>query len=158
MAEGRDGVETEASAPAESPAPKREEGKRRAGKQPGAPGFGRTQVLPSLIAALHFRFHLSRRRTQEFLHEWLGVRLSVGLPDQTIREAGAAVALPEAELIEAIVAGDRLHADETSWMVEDLMAIVHTFSCRLYGMRKYKQSIKEDFAGLSLHQPKDLCE
>jgi predicted site-specific integrase-resolvase len=43
-------------------------------------------------------------------------------------------------------------------MVEDLMAIVHTFSCRLYGMRKYKQSIKEDFAGMSLHQPKDLCE
>lgn len=25
-------------------------------------------------------------------------------------------------------------------MVEDLLAIVHTFSCRLYGMRKYKKS------------------
>ena len=30
-------------------------------------------------------------------------------------------------------------------MVEDLMAIVHTFSCRLYGMRKYKREIKDDF-------------
>ncbi|MBK7001996.1 MAG: IS607 family transposase [Rhodoferax sp.] len=30
-------------------------------------------------------------------------------------------------------------------MVEDLMAIVHTFSCRLYGMRKYHKVIKEDF-------------
>lgn len=40
----------------------------------------------------------------------------------------------------------------------DLMAIVHTFSCRLYGMRKYKQSIKEDFANLPLHPPKALCE
>lgn len=30
-------------------------------------------------------------------------------------------------------------------MVEDLMAIVHTFSCRLYGMRKYKSEIKRDF-------------
>jgi predicted site-specific integrase-resolvase len=31
-------------------------------------------------------------------------------------------------------------------MVEDLMAIVHTFSCRLDGMRKYKEQIQEDFA------------
>ena len=28
-------------------------------------------------------------------------------------------------------------------MVEDLMAIVHTFSCRLYGLRKYKTEIKK---------------
>jgi predicted site-specific integrase-resolvase len=26
-------------------------------------------------------------------------------------------------------------------MVEDLMAIIHTFSCRLYGLRKYKKQI-----------------
>ncbi len=43
-------------------------------------------------------------------------------------------------------------------MVEDLLAIVQTFSCRLYGMRKYKQSIKEDFAEMPVRQPKDLCE
>ena len=30
-------------------------------------------------------------------------------------------------------------------MVEDLMAIIHTFSCRLYGMRKYQKALKEDF-------------
>ena len=29
-------------------------------------------------------------------------------------------------------------------MVEDLMAIIHTFSCRLYGLRKYKKKIKQD--------------
>lgn len=28
-------------------------------------------------------------------------------------------------------------------MVEDLMAIIHTFSCRLYGLRKYKKDIKQ---------------
>ncbi len=28
-------------------------------------------------------------------------------------------------------------------MVEDLMAIIHTFSCRLYGLRKYKKQIKQ---------------
>ncbi|MCV3215560.1 IS607 family transposase [Plectonema radiosum NIES-515] len=29
-------------------------------------------------------------------------------------------------------------------MVEDILAIVHVFSCRLYGLRKYKTQIKED--------------
>jgi len=28
-------------------------------------------------------------------------------------------------------------------MIEDLMAIVHTFSCRLYGLRSYKKKLKE---------------
>jgi len=28
-------------------------------------------------------------------------------------------------------------------MVEDLMAIIHTFSCRLYGLRNYKKKIRE---------------
>jgi len=31
-------------------------------------------------------------------------------------------------------------------MVEDLMAIIHTFSCRLYGLRKYKKEIKKIIA------------
>ena len=39
-------------------------------------------------------------------------------------------------------------------MVEDLMAIVHTFSCRLYGMQKYKATIKEDFPELKLPDTK----
>ena len=43
-------------------------------------------------------------------------------------------------------------------MVEDLMAIVHTFSCRLSGMRKYKQSIKEDFPQYPLSTPKDALQ
>jgi putative resolvase len=29
-------------------------------------------------------------------------------------------------------------------MVEDILAIVHVFSCRLYGLRKYKTQIKKD--------------
>lgn len=39
-------------------------------------------------------------------------------------------------------------------MVEDLMAIVHTFSCRLYGMRKYKKVIKDDFPQFRLESIK----
>lgn len=40
-------------------------------------------------------------------------------------------------------------------MVEDLMSIVHTFSCRLYGMRKYESAIKEDFPRYQLSPQKD---
>ena len=29
-------------------------------------------------------------------------------------------------------------------MVEDILAIIHVFSCRLYSRRKYKSAIKED--------------
>ena len=29
-------------------------------------------------------------------------------------------------------------------LVEDLTSIVYVFSCRLYGLRKYKKTIKED--------------
>jgi predicted site-specific integrase-resolvase len=43
-------------------------------------------------------------------------------------------------------------------MVEDLLAIVHTFSCRLHGMRKYRQQIKEDFPDIPTRLPKDACE
>lgn len=37
-------------------------------------------------------------------------------------------------------------------MVEDLLSIVHTFSCRLYGMRKYQSQIKEDFSQFKLNK------
>ena len=43
-------------------------------------------------------------------------------------------------------------------MVEDLMAIVHTFSGRLYGIQKYKKSIKEDFPQYPLSTPKDALQ
>ncbi|GAB1538669.1 IS607-like element ISTko1 family transposase [Scytonema sp. NUACC21] len=29
-------------------------------------------------------------------------------------------------------------------MLEDVLAIIHVFSCKLYGLKKYKQKIKED--------------
>ncbi|MBP0633304.1 IS607 family transposase [Cupriavidus sp. AcVe19-1a] len=41
-------------------------------------------------------------------------------------------------------------------MVEDLLAIVHTFSCRLYGMRNYKKQIKDDYPGSK--EPKAILE
>jgi putative resolvase len=41
-------------------------------------------------------------------------------------------------------------------MVEDLLAIVHTFSRRLYGMRKYRKQIREDFPGS--REKKDILQ
>jgi putative resolvase len=32
-------------------------------------------------------------------------------------------------------------------LVEDLLAIVHTFSCRLYGLRRYEKTLKEELTG-----------
>lgn len=43
-------------------------------------------------------------------------------------------------------------------MVEDLMAIVHTFSCRLYGMRKYKKQIQEDYPDYKIPVKSETCE
>ncbi|MFC9245138.1 IS607 family transposase [Streptomyces sp. NPDC057136] len=32
-------------------------------------------------------------------------------------------------------------------MVQDLLAIVHTFSCRLYGLRRYEKTLKDELSG-----------
>lgn len=34
-------------------------------------------------------------------------------------------------------------------MVEDMLAIVHTFSCRLYGMSKYEKKLKEEYPDIN---------
>lgn len=72
-------------------------------------------MLISLIVCLSKRFHLSRRRIQEFMNDWLGLYLSVGVINQCIHEAGRAVAPLEEEFIKEIQKSDLLHIDETSW-------------------------------------------
>ncbi len=71
--------------------------------------------LAALIVALVFRFRLSRARIQEFLAQWLGLKLSIGTLHQTIHEASAAIAPAEAELVQALLDSALLHADETPW-------------------------------------------
>jgi hypothetical protein len=71
--------------------------------------------LATLIVALHLRFRMSHRRLCEFLHDWLGLHLSTGTIKGTLHEAAAASAPLEQELIDAVLASDLLHADETSW-------------------------------------------
>jgi hypothetical protein len=71
--------------------------------------------LATLLVALNFRFRLSRARIREFLHDWLGLELSISTIHQTIHEVAAAVAPAEEELVEAVRDRGLLHADETSW-------------------------------------------
>jgi hypothetical protein len=52
---------------------------------------------------------------QECLAEWLGLELSIGTIHQTLHEASAAVAPAEEELVQAVLASELLHADETAW-------------------------------------------
>jgi hypothetical protein len=75
--------------------------------------------LAALLVALALRCRLSRARIQEFLAEWLGLELSIGTIHQTIHEASAAVAPAEMELVEAVLASELLHADETPWPEHD---------------------------------------
>ena len=90
----------------------------------GDPALERVQVrewrlvgpgLATLIVALNLRFRQSRARIQEFLHDWLGIHLSIGTIHQTLHEAAAVVAPAEEQLFAEVQASGLLHADETSW-------------------------------------------
>jgi predicted site-specific integrase-resolvase len=41
-------------------------------------------------------------------------------------------------------------------MVEDLLSIVHTFSCRLYGVHKYKNQLRDDYPDIKVSEPREL--
>jgi hypothetical protein len=72
-------------------------------------------MLVSLLVCLSLRQRLSRPRIQEFLQDWLGISLSVGVINQCITEGGRAAEPVEAQLIAEIQQAELLHADETGW-------------------------------------------
>lgn len=39
---------------------------------------------------------------------------------------------------------NQTHLSPEREMVEDILGIIHVFSCRLYGLRKYKKQLTED--------------
>lgn len=45
--------------------------------------------------------------------------------------------------VEIIVVNNETLSPEEE-MVQDLISIIHVFSCRIYGLRKYKKQIRED--------------
>jgi hypothetical protein len=72
-------------------------------------------TLVALIVCLSLRMRMSRPRIQEFLNDWLGIYLSVGVINQSITEGGRAVEPVEEQLIEEIEQSELLYADETGW-------------------------------------------
>jgi hypothetical protein len=110
--------------------------------------------LAALIVALSLRFRLSRRRIAEFLEEWLGLRLSVGVIQQTLTESAAAVAPAEEELAAAVVASELLHADETPWPEQGRILwlwVFHAVNVTLYYVshrgRELLDTLLPDYAG-----------
>lgn len=71
--------------------------------------------LAGAIVFLALRMRLSRARIREFFIELFDLQLSTGVLDETIREAGRAVAPQEDEMVLDIEQAVLLHADETPW-------------------------------------------
>jgi transposase len=71
--------------------------------------------LGGAIVFLALRMRLSRARIREFFIELFDLQLSTGVIDETIREAGRAVAPLEDEMVSEIEQAALLHADETPW-------------------------------------------
>ncbi len=55
--------------------------------------------LAALIICLAYRMRFLRVRIQEFLHDWLGLALSVGTIHNTLHESGTAAIPLEDELV-----------------------------------------------------------
>src|SRR5512147_3186525 len=72
-------------------------------------------LLVSLLVCLSHRMHLSRRRIQEFLRDWLGIDLSTSTINQCLHEAGRAVEPIEEQLVEELQQATLAYADETPW-------------------------------------------
>ncbi len=71
--------------------------------------------LAGVIVFLALRLRLSRPRIREGLMEWFGLMLSVGVIDETIREAGLASLPLEDALVADLLQEPQLNVDETSW-------------------------------------------
>jgi len=72
-------------------------------------------ALVSLLVCFSHRRHVSRRRTQEFLRDWLGIALSTSTINQCIHEAGRAVEPIEDQLVQELQHEVLACADETPW-------------------------------------------
>jgi len=70
----------------------------------------------------------SREHIQEFLYDWLGIKLSVGTINNTLHESGAAAMPLEDAFIQEIINSELLHVDETSWMEHTTLLWLWVFS------------------------------
>jgi transposase len=71
--------------------------------------------LQATVALLTGRYRLSRRETEEFLQDLLGVRLSLGSVSEIEQKVSDAIELPVEEAKEAMRSAPVVGVDETGW-------------------------------------------
>jgi IS1 family transposase len=101
-------------------------------------------MLATFIASLAVRYRMSRPKIQEFLHDWVGVELSIGTLDRCIREAGIACVPVVEQLLEELQTAEVIHIDETPWYVKGKfcwlwVAITNTIAVYHIGSRKKEE-------------------
>jgi hypothetical protein len=72
-------------------------------------------MLATFIALLSVRFRLSRRKIQEFLHDWLTLEMGAASINRCVHEFGLASEPIVEQLAQEIRAADIVHVDETPW-------------------------------------------
>lgn len=90
---------------------------------PGDPGWvvdmGEWRLIgPTLLAFLVFlklRMHMTLSKSSELLALWMGIKLSEGCINKSLREAGRAASHFEPEILAALKASNLIYADETPW-------------------------------------------
>jgi len=112
--------------------------------------------LAAVIAMLSLRMRLSRARVRELLHELFGVTLSIGVIDQTLREAGRACAPLEEALVDEIQRAALVQADGTGWPESGVLPwlwVLVSASTVLYFVgagtqEMLRNALGEDFGGV----------
>jgi len=133
----------------------------RAKRPKGLPKGAFGPRLQALVSMMCGRFRLSRRETQAFLHEVMGILMSLGSVQACCESTSAAIAQTHAALHEAVKAAASAHADETGygkcgekrmWL---WVAVTQTIELFLLqpgrGGEQAKALLGEDFAGI-LHR------
>lgn len=71
-----------------------------------------------------------------------------GLPvDAWVREIGGGMNLKRKKNGCTILIANQESLSPQEEMLQDQLAIAHTFSCRLYGLRKYEKTLKVELSG-----------
>jgi hypothetical protein len=108
-------------------------------------------TLVALICALSLRLRVSRRGIQEFLADWLGVKLGIAAINQCLHEAGRAVEpVVERDILPLIREAELLHVDETGWKERGVLLWLWVFTCAsatLFGIGRRSREMLQKTLG-----------
>ncbi|HIC88026.1 MAG TPA: IS66 family transposase, partial [Anaerolineae bacterium] len=109
-------------------------------------------MLCALILSLAYRMRMSRTKSREFLHDWLGIELSTGTIQRCVEESARACAPVEEQLVEEIIKSELLYADETTHKEGKTLLWLWVFVTRfsaLYFIGQRNSEIIENLLGQS---------